>query len=127
VDVRDGLLYTDEHEWVRVEGDTGVVGVTAYAAEHLGDIVFVEVPAVGSSVAAAQSCGVVESVKAVSDLFAPVSGEVVEVNEALASSPELVNGDPYGDGWMLRIRLSDPSETAALKDAAAYRTYVENA
>jgi glycine cleavage system H protein len=127
VDVRDGLLYTDEHEWVRVEGDTGVVGVTAYAAEHLGDIVFVEVPAVGSSLAAAQSCGVVESVKAVSDLFAPVSGEVVEVNEALASSPELVNSDPYGDGWMLRVRLSDPSETATLKDAAAYRTYVENA
>jgi glycine cleavage system H protein len=125
VDVRDGLFYTDDHEWLRVEGDTGVIGITAYAAEHLGDIVFVETPAVGAAVTARQACGVIESVKAVSDLFAPVSGEVVEANEALAASPEIVNADPYGDGWIWKIRLADPSETAALKDAAAYRAYVD--
>jgi glycine cleavage system H protein len=125
VDIRDGLFYTDDHEWLRVEGDTGTVGVTAYAAEHLGDIVFVEAPAMGTTVAAAQACGVIESVKAVSDLFSPVSGEVIEVNEALASSPETVNADPYGEGWVVKIRLADPSETAKLRDAAAYRAFVE--
>ena len=125
MDVRDGLFYTDDHEWLRVEGDTGTVGITAYAAEHLGDIVFVEAPAVGTKVAAAGACGVVESVKAVSDIFAPVSGEVVEVNEALTQAPEIVNSDPYGEGWIMKIRLSDPAETGTLKDAAAYRAFVE--
>jgi glycine cleavage system H protein len=124
VDVRDGLFYTDDHEWLRLEGDTGTVGITAYAAEHLGDIVFVEAPAVGTKVASAQACGVVESVKAVSDIFSPVSGEVVEVNEALAGAPEIVNSDPYGEGWMMRIRLADPAETGSLRDAAAYRAFV---
>jgi glycine cleavage system H protein len=127
VDVRDGLLYTDEHEWLRVDGDTGVIGITAYAAEHLGDIVFVETPAVGSAIDASQACGVVESVKAVSDLFSPVSGEVIAVNEALGGSPDLVNRDPYGEGWMVRIRLSDPSEASKLKDADAYRAFIEAA
>jgi glycine cleavage system H protein len=125
VDVRDGLFYTDDHEWLRVEGDTGVVGITAYATEHLGDIVFVEAPAVGATVSAGQACGVIESVKAVSDLFSPVSGEVVAVNESLAKSPETVNADPYGEGWIARVRLSDPAETAKLKDAAAYRAFIE--
>ena len=123
--VPDGLLYTQDHEWLRVEGDSGTVGITSYAAEHLGDIVFVETPAPGSKVVAAQACGVVESVKAVSDIFAPVSGEVVEVNEALAQAPEIVNSDPYGEGWIMKIRLSDPAETGTLKDAAAYRAFVE--
>jgi glycine cleavage system H protein len=127
VDVRDGLLYTDEHEWLRVEGDIGVIGITAYAAEHLGDIVFIETPAVGTSVDASQACGVVESVKAVSDLFSPVSGEVVEVNETLSGSPDLVNRDPYGEGWMLKVRLANPSEATTLKDAGAYRSFIEAA
>jgi len=125
VDVRESLFYTDDHEWLRLEGDSGVIGITAYAAEHLGDIVFVETPTVGTKVAAAQACGVVESVKAVSDIFSPVSGEVVEVNEALAAAPELVNSDPYGEGWMMKIRLSEPPVTGTLKDAAAYRAFVE--
>jgi len=125
VDVREGLLYTDEHEWLRVEGDTGVVGITAYAAEELGDIVFIELPAVGMRLTRAQTFGVVESVKAVSDLFAPVAGEVVETNPALAGSPELVNGDPYGEGWMVKLRLSDPAETAQLKDPAAYGEFIK--
>jgi len=125
VDVRDGLFYTDDHEWLRLEGDTGTVGITAYAAEHLGDIVFVETPTVGTKVVAAQACGVVESVKAVSDIFAPVSGEVVEVNGALAGAPEIVNSDPYVEGWMMKIRLSEPPATGTLKDAAAYRAFVE--
>ena len=125
MDVRESLFYTDDHEWLRLEGDSGTVGITAYAAEHLGDIVFVEAPTVGSKVVAAQACGVVESVKAVSDIFAPVSGEVVEVNEALVQAPEIVNSDPYGEGWIMKIRLSDPAETGTLKDAAAYRAFVE--
>ena len=125
MDVRDGLLYTDEHEWLRVEGETGVVGITAYAAEELGDIVFVEMPAVGARLAQAQTFGVVESVKAVSDLFAPASGEILEVNSALSASPELVNTDPYGEGWMVKLRLTDAAETGGLKDASAYREFIK--
>ena len=125
MDVRDGLLYTDEHEWLRVEGETGVVGITAYAAEELGDIVFVEMPAVGARLAQAQTFGVVESVKAVSDLFAPASGEILEVNSALSASPELVNTDPYGEGWMVKLRLTDAAETGGLKDAPAYREFIK--
>jgi glycine cleavage system H protein len=125
VDVPDDLRYTDDHEWVRVEGDTGTVGVTAYAADQLGDVVFVELPAAGTRLAARQSFGVVESVKAVSDLYAPLAGEVVEINEALASQPELVNSDPYGAGWMLRVRLDDSGEVEKLHDAPAYRSLTE--
>jgi len=121
VDVPDGLRYTDDHEWLRVEGDAGVVGITGYAADQLGDVVFVELPAVGARFERGRTFGVVESVKAVSDLFAPVAGEVVEVNLALADQPELVNSEPYGAGWLVRLRLSDPAQADALKDAAAYR------
>jgi glycine cleavage system H protein len=121
------LRYTKEHEWVRVEGDVATVGITAHAADQLGDIVFVELPAVGRVVEQFATFGVVESVKAVSDLFAPVGGEVVEANEALAGAPESVNSDPYGAGWMLRIRLADPAQLDALLDPVAYEALVAEA
>jgi glycine cleavage system H protein len=125
LDVPEDLRYTDDHEWLRVEGSDGTVGVTAYAADQLGDVVFVELPAAGTRLTARQSFGVVESVKAVSDLYAPLAGEVVEANEALSAQPELVNSDPYGAGWMLRLRLEDPGEAEKLRDAAAYRSLTE--
>jgi glycine cleavage system H protein len=125
VEVPDELRYTQDHEWVRVEGDSGVVGITAYAAEQLGDIVFVELPAVGTQLAARQSFGVVESVKAVSDLYAPIAGEVTEANEALAGRPELVNSDPYGEGWMLRLKLARSADADGLRDASAYRDLIK--
>jgi glycine cleavage system H protein len=118
--VPEDLRYTKDHEWVRVDGDEAVVGITDYATNQLGDIVFVELPEPGRTLSQFATFGVVESVKAVSDLFAPVSGEVVAANEALATTSELVNSDPYGDGWMLRIRLADPSEVDGLLEAAAY-------
>lgn len=121
------LRYTKEHEWVRLEGDVATVGITAHAADQLGDIVFVELPATGTTLAQLATFGVVESVKAVSDLFAPVGGEVVEVNEALASGPEVVNSDPYGAGWMLKVRVADPAEADALLDPAAYEALVAEA
>ena len=121
MDVPDGLGYTDDHEWLRVEAGEGVVGITAYAADQLGDVVFVELPAVGARFERGKTFGVVESVKAVSDLFAPVAGEIIEVNASLADQPELVNAEPYGSGWLIRLRLADPAQAGALKDAAAYR------
>ncbi len=124
VDVREGLLYTDEHEWLRVEGETGVVGITEYAAEQLGDVVFVELPQVGRTLERAEAFGVVESVKAVSDLFAPVAGQVLEVNAELATRPELLDSDPYGAGWIVRLRIADEAATTELKDAAAYRALI---
>ena len=114
------LRYTKDHEWVRVEGDEATVGITEYAAGQLGDIVFVELPEVGKTLDQFATFGVVESVKAVSDLFAPLSGSIVAANDALAGSPELVNSDPYGEGWMVRITLSAPDEVGELLDAAAY-------
>ena len=114
------LHYTKDHEWVRVDGDEAVVGITDYAANQLGDIVFVELPDVGRTLSQAATFGVVESVKAVSDLFSPVSGEVTSGNDALAAAPELVNSDPYGDGWMIRLKLANPTEVDELLDAAAY-------
>ncbi len=114
------LRYTKDHEWVRVEGDEATVGITAYAADQLGDIVFVELPETGRELRQFAAFGVVESVKAVSDLFAPLTGEVVATNDALAGSPEVVNGDPYGEGWMIRVRLSEAPEVDDLLDAAAY-------
>ena len=114
------LRYTNDHEWVRVDGDEATIGITAYAADQLGDIVFVELPDAGRALDQSAAFGVVESVKAVSDLFAPVSGEVIEANEDLAGSPELVNGDPYGGGWMLRVRIADPGQLDELLDAEAY-------
>jgi glycine cleavage system H protein len=114
------LRYTKDHEWVRVEGDEATVGITEYAAGQLGDIVFVELPEIGRVLAQFAAFGVVESVKAVSDLFAPISGEVTGANEALAGSPELVNSDPYGEGWMVRLRLASPDEVGELLDPTAY-------
>jgi glycine cleavage system H protein len=118
------LRYTKEHEWVRVDGDEAVVGITQFAADQLGDIVFVELPSAGRALDQHATFGVVESVKAVSDLFAPVAGEVASTNDALAGAPELVNSDPYGEGWMLRVKLSDPAQVDGLLDAAAYEQLV---
>ena len=114
------LRYTNDHEWIRVTGDEATIGITAYAADQLGDIVFVELPDPGRALTQAATFGVVESVKAVSDLFAPISGEVIEVNGELAANPELVNSDPYGAGWMLRLRLADPAQVDALLDPDGY-------
>jgi glycine cleavage system H protein len=127
VDVPEELRYTKEHEWARVEGDRARVGITAFAQEQLGDVVFVELPKVGARIASMKTFGVVESVKAVSDLFAPLTGEVVEVNAELAEKPELVNSDPYGQGWMLVIKLAKPAEVGELMTAEAYRRFVESA
>jgi glycine cleavage system H protein len=118
------LRYTKDHEWVRVEGDDATVGITDYAEKQLGDIVFVELPETGRTLEQFATFGVVESVKAVSDLFAPISGEVLEANAALTASPELVNGDPYGDGWMIRIRVANQEEIDGLLDAAAYDSLI---
>ncbi len=114
------LRYTEEHEWARREDDLIVVGVTHYAQDTLGDVVYVELREVGETLQAGKAFGVVESVKAASDLYAPLSGDVVEVNEALFDSPELVNSDPYGEAWMVKIRPSDPSQFDTLLDASAY-------
>jgi glycine cleavage system H protein len=116
----DDLAYSREHEWVRVSGSEATVGITSFAAEELGDIVFVELPEIGTALIQFGTFGVVESVKAVSDLYAPVSGEVTEVNEALRDAPELVNSDPFGEGWLMKVTLSDASELDALMDAGAY-------
>ena len=121
------LRYTKEHEWVRVEGGVATVGITDYAAEQLGDIVFVELPEPGRTVAQFAAVGVIESVKAVSDLFAPVGGDVVESNAALAGSPELLNSDPFGAGWMLRISVGDAAQLDALLDSAAYEALTKEA
>jgi glycine cleavage system H protein len=116
----EDLRYSKEHEWVRVDGSHATVGISSFAADELGDIVFVELPEVGARLTQYATFGVVESVKAVSDLYAPVSGEVTEVNEALRDQPELLNSDPFGEGWIARVTLTDPSETDGLLDAAAY-------
>ncbi len=118
------LRYTKDHEWIRVDGDTATVGITKYATDQLGDIVYVELPSSGSAVQQGGTFGVVESVKAVSDLFAPVSGEVVEVNDALSAKPELVNQEPYGSGWMVKLRVTAGDELDELLDAAAYDAIV---
>jgi glycine cleavage system H protein len=114
------LRYTRDHEWVRVDGDQATVGITQYAADQLGDIVFVELPDAGRDLEEAKPFGVVESVKAVSDLFAPLSGSVTSTNDALASAPEQVNSDPYGAGWMIKITVADPSQIDDLLDGEAY-------
>jgi len=126
-DVPGDLKYTKSHEWVREEEDgTVVVGITDHAQSALGDLVFVEPPEAGTEVAAGDACAVVESVKAASDVYSPVSGEVVEANDTLADSPELVNQDPYGDGWIMRIQVSDASELGELLDAEAYEATLED-
>lgn len=118
------LRYTKEHEWVRIDGDEAVIGITQYAADQLGDIVFVELPDVGRALEQAATFGVVESVKAVSDLFAPVSGEVTATNDALGATPEVVNTDPYSEGWLVRVRLADAAQVDGLLDAAAYEQLI---
>ena len=114
------LRYTKDHEWVRVEGDTATIGVTDFAAGQLGDVVFVDLPPVGKAIEQFATFGVVESVKAVSDLYAPLSGEVVDVNADLGSKPELVNSDPFGGGWMIKVKVADPAQVDGLLDAGAY-------
>ena len=119
-----GLKYSKDHEWVRVEGDVGTVGISDYAQEQLGDVVYVELPEVGRAVAQNEEAAVVESVKAASEVYAPVSGKIVEVNQALEDDPALVNGDPTGEGWFLKLRLSAPGELDGLMDDTAYAEYV---
>ena len=120
------LRYHPEHDWARVEGDQATFGVTWYAQDSLGEIVFFDPPEVGAQVSANQPYAEVESVKAVSDVFAPLSGEIVEVNEALSDQPEKINADPYGEGWMVKVRLSDPSEAEELLDVAGYRDLLQS-
>jgi len=124
MNIPEDLKYADSHEWIRVEGDTAIVGISDHAQAELTDIVFAEPPKPGTQVHAGQVAAVVESVKAASDIYAPVSGEVIESNSALNDSPALLNTDPYGEGWIFKMRLSDPSELDALKDAAAYGEHI---
>ena len=121
----DDLLYHQEHDWVKVEGDTATFGITWYAQDQLGEVVFFDPPDVGTQVTKDQPYAEVESVKAVSDVFAPLSGEITEVNEALKDSPETINDDPYGEGWLVRVRLSDASQTESLMDVEAYRSSLQ--
>ena len=121
------LRYTSEHEWIRLNGDEGTVGITDFAQEQLGDVVYVELPEAGTQLVQGDTFGSVESVKAVSDLFAPVSGEVLERNESLLDAPELVNTSPYGDGWLLKLRVEELTQVDALLDAASYRSETESA
>jgi len=120
VNVPNDLKYTKSHEWVRVEGDVATVGITDHAQSELGDIVFVDLPTVGRAIGAEETFGTVESVKTVSDIYSPLSGEVVEVNESLGSQSELVNSDPYGSGWLVKIKLSDPSSADSLLSPEGY-------
>ncbi len=122
--IPENLRYTKEHEWIRVEGDTGIIGITDHAQEELGDIVYVELPKTGMKLEKAASFGSVESVKAVSDIYCPVSGEVVETNPALAEAPEKVNDDPHGEGWLIKLKLSEPKQTDELMSAAQYDEYI---
>jgi glycine cleavage system H protein len=121
----DELLYHPEHDWARVEGDSATFGITWYAQDALGEVVFYDPPQVGTEVSKDQPYAEVESVKAVSDVFAPLSGEITEANGAVSESPETINSDPYGGGWLVKVKLSDPSETESLMDAAAYQKMLE--
>ena len=122
----EDLKYSEEHEWLRMEGDTAVIGITHFAQDSLGDVVFVELPEVGSDVGQFEKMGEIESVKAVSDLYSPVGGKVVEVNESLNDSPELVNDSPYEEGWMIKVEVSDGSEIERLMSASEYGALVES-
>ena len=126
MDLPEHLRYSAEHEWVAVDGDRARIGITDYAQDSLGDVVYVDLPEIGATVAASASCAEVESTKSVSDIYAPVSGTVVAVNEALRDAPERVNADPYGEGWIFEVAMSTPAELDALLDAAAYRALVES-
>jgi glycine cleavage system H protein len=120
------LYFTESHEWIRVEGDTATVGITDFAQSQLGDVVFVEVPAAGTQVQKGKEAAVVESVKAASDVYSPVSGEVTEGNQALVDDPSLVNSAPEGEGWFFKLRLSNPGEVEGLMDAAAYKSFADS-
>jgi glycine cleavage system H protein len=119
--------YTKQHEWVKVQGDAATIGITDYAQHELGDVVFVEMPKVGTNLVAGSSFGTVESVKAVSEIYSPVSGEVVETNPALADAPEKINTDPHNSAWLIKVKLADPKEVSSLMDAAAYQAYISEA
>jgi len=119
------LRYTKEHEWVRMEGNVATIGITDHAQDSLGDIVYLELPSDGTVVTKDETFGVVESVKAVSDLYSPISGTVIEINDALVDSPEVINGDPYGDAWMLKVEMNSPTEIKDLLTADEYKKYVE--
>jgi glycine cleavage system H protein len=125
MEVPKDLRYTNEHEWLKVDGTKGVIGITHFAQDQLGDVVFVEVPAVGTELAAENTFGVVESVKTVSDLYAPIAGKVVAVNKDLEANPELVNQDPYGKGWMIEVELSDAAQAEGLLSAADYEAFIK--
>lgn len=124
MNVPDNLQYTSDHEWVLIEGDTATVGVTDHAQEELTDVVFVELPEPGRAVSVGDPVGVVESVKAASDVYAPLAGEVAAVNDEVTAEPSLVNSDPYGKGWLMRIKLADPAAVSGMMDAAAYRAHI---
>ena len=120
----EDLLYTEKHEWIRLTGDIGTVGITDYAQSQLGDVVYVELPAVGASLKVGETLGTVESVKAVSEIFSPVSGQVLETNFDVGRAPEILNADPYKNGWLVKIHVDDPSETAQLMSATQYEKYI---
>ena len=125
MNIPEDLHYTKEHEWAKVDGDIAAIGVTDYAQGELGDIVFIEFPQVGDTTKQMEACASIEAVKAVSDFYAPVSGEVIEVNASLESDPQVVNKDPYGGGWLLKVKMSDPGELASLMSAEDYKKLVE--
>ena len=124
MNIPENLRYTREHEWAKVENDAAVIGITDYAQNELGDIVFVELPKIGDKVESMKPCGSIEAVKSVSDIYAPVSGEVIEVNQELESSPQLINQDPYGKGWIVKIKMSNPQELDQLLSAEDYQNLV---
>lgn len=124
MNIPEGLKYSKEHEWVRMEGDTAVIGITDFAQGELGDIIYVDIESVGETLSANEIFGTVEAVKTVSDLFMPVGGEILELNPLLADAPELVNTDPYGDGWMIKVKLSSAEDLDALMDAAGYQAAI---
>ena len=123
--IQEVLLYTSEDEWIRVDGDKAIIGLTDYAQDSLSDIVYVELPEVGDAISEGDSFGIVESVKAAADLFMPLNGEVLEVNNALIDEPEILNTDPYGEGWMIKIAIQDTSQLESLMDSKAYSDYCE--
>jgi glycine cleavage system H protein len=125
MNVPDELRYSSDHEWVKVDGNVALIGITDYAQDALGDVVYVDLPATGTAMAAAESFGEVESTKSVSELYAPISGEIAAVNEALADEPEKLNADPYGEGWIIRVEMSDPAELDGLLEADAYRALID--
>ncbi|MCX7743720.1 MAG: glycine cleavage system protein GcvH [Flavobacteriales bacterium] len=124
MNIPNDIKYSKDHEWIKVQGDTGIVGISDFAQSELGDIVFVEIDTVGETLSKDTVFGTVEAVKTVSDLFMPISGEVLEVNPKLDSSPELVNHDPYGEGWIIKIRITNPEELNMLMDSASYKTHI---